>query len=110
MNMKKILLSLLMLVLLIGLSACDKEKAIPLENPEPELFSVLYESDEYSVLKRDIITEQLQNFGIHARPDYEALPRDLQMIKAKLVGDTNLRRVKPIVGMNESYLIQNAYA
>lgn len=57
--MKRLLLSTLILILLIGLVGCNNEKAIPLENPELELFSVLYENDDYSILKRTVITDQV---------------------------------------------------
>lgn len=59
--MRKLFISLLLFVLILGLAACNNEKAIPLENPEPELFSIIYESDEYSILKRTVITDQVYN-------------------------------------------------
>lgn len=50
-------LFLLIIILVVILSACDTEKIIPLEDPQHELFSTLYEGDGYTILKRTEIDE-----------------------------------------------------
>jgi hypothetical protein len=50
--MKKIFDLLAFFVFVIVLTSCRSEKAIALENPQIELFNVIYESDEYSIFIR----------------------------------------------------------
>jgi len=57
--MKKITLSILMLFLTISFSACAY-KVTPLENPQPELFSLFYTGSDYEIYKRiDIDDEKI---------------------------------------------------
>ena len=54
--MKTIVSFTLLLLLSLGVSACG-EKVQPLENPQEDLYSVIYESDDFSILKRIEIDE-----------------------------------------------------
>lgn len=49
--MKKLILSIIIFVLAISISACNP-KVVPMENPESELFSVFYEGEDYTILIR----------------------------------------------------------
>jgi len=55
--MKKLLLAVFILFFSISLSACQKVE--PIENPEPELFSVFHEKENFTLLIRtDIDSDQ----------------------------------------------------
>jgi len=57
--MKKVALGILMLFLTISFSACVY-KVAPLENPQPELFSLFYTGSNYEIYKRiDIDDEKI---------------------------------------------------
>lgn len=51
--MKRFILAVLSLFLAISLSACQTNE--PIENPEPELFSVLHEDENFTLLIRTYI-------------------------------------------------------
>lgn len=55
--MKKMVLSILIFVLLTSLLGCS-EQIQPLENPQPELFTLFYEADKYEIYKRTEIDEE----------------------------------------------------
>ena len=71
--MKKIFIVLVFFVFMIILTSCSKEEAIPMENPQIELFQVIFESDEYSIFKRtDIDSDMsftLEAYGIGTDDD-----------------------------------------
>lgn len=53
--MKKALLVVVVLLTIV-LSAC--QRVIPLDNPEPELFSVVHEGDDFTLLRRTEIESE----------------------------------------------------
>jgi hypothetical protein len=55
--MKKVILSMLLLTFTISFSACTNN-GVPLENPQPELFSLFYTGDDYEIYKRIDIDEE----------------------------------------------------
>jgi hypothetical protein len=55
--MKKMLVLVSVLLLLFALTACNTEKAVPLENPSIEAYELYHEFDEYSILKKSDIPE-----------------------------------------------------
>ncbi len=55
--MKSILYVLMITLVSVTLYACQSVK--PLENPEPELFSLFYEGSNFTILKRTDINEDI---------------------------------------------------
>lgn len=50
--MKRIFLTIILLTFVLSLTACKKEKAFPLSNPEIELFEIIYQDETYSIYER----------------------------------------------------------
>lgn len=55
--MKKCILFLIMFSFILSLFACS-QKIAPLENPQPELFTLFYSGENYSIYKRIDIDEE----------------------------------------------------
>lgn len=60
--MKRFVLCIVIFVLVVSVSACN-QRAVTLENPESELFSLFYEGDDYSILKRIDIDPKAIYYG-----------------------------------------------
>lgn len=50
--MRRISIVFVIAIIVITLSSCDKNDALPLTDPEIELFYLIYEEDDYSVFER----------------------------------------------------------
>ena len=57
------------------LTGCSNVVIEPLENPEPELFSLLYESETYSIFERNVIEEDkiFYMVGYYMDEDYDCI-------------------------------------
>lgn len=53
--MKKLSSLFLIFIFIAILTSCTKEVAVPMENPQIELFHLVFEGDDYSIFKRTII-------------------------------------------------------
>ena len=51
--MKKVYTLLIVVALILVLTSCSEDKAVPLRNPEVELFSLFYDGIDYEILKRN---------------------------------------------------------
>ena len=56
--MRKISMVLIAMILAIILSSCSKGEAIPLDDPQIELFHVIFEGDNYSIFERTVIDHE----------------------------------------------------
>lgn len=57
--MKKILNSLLLVIILSLQTGCSTERVEPIEDPQLELFETVYETNFYSILKRIDIGDEI---------------------------------------------------
>jgi len=75
--MRKTLIFIIVLIIMIGMSACEKIEVVPMENPEPELFNTFYEGDGYEILRRREIEEGKVyvslGYGVEADEGYSCL-------------------------------------
>ena len=62
--MKKIIIFITLLSLITLLSSCSKVVIDTIDNPEIELFSILYENEEYSVYKRNEMEDGIAFYEI----------------------------------------------